>query len=558
VWWTASAAAQLFTGSPATFTRADTLRGMLTPPRACYDVRSYVLDVRIDPAAQSIAGSTTMRFDVVADTRRMQVDLFRNMRTDGMVLDGTMPVRWTREEDALFVELPRLLRSGEHHELVIAYSGSPRAAKRAPWDGGFVWTADSTGHPWVAVACQGTGASLWWPNKDHQSDEPDSMLIRVTVPPGLMDVSNGRLRGVTTLADGWSRYDWFVSSPINNYCVTVNVGRFAHFTDLFAGEDSLTLDYYVLPENLERARRQFAQVKPMLESFEYWFGPYPFARDGFKLVESPHLGMEHQSAIAYGNGYRNGYRGTSSSAYGLLFDFIIVHESAHEWWGNSVTARDPADMWIHESFGAYAEALYLERQLGAAAALDYVVSRRTRVRNDAPIAGPPNVNREGSSDMYDKGQLVLNTLRHAMHNDSLWRATLRALQREYRHRTVSREDIVGCINRTSGVDWTPFFDQYLGYRTLPRLELSITRSGSETSLRYRWRADVATFDMPVRLDLVAGRDVWLRPTSAWTVAALGDVQPEEIHLPEREFYCDVSLDVTHLLPGERGLDRKKK
>jgi aminopeptidase N len=410
----------------------------------------------------------------------------------------------------------------------------------------------------VAVACQGTGASLWWPNKDHQSDEPDSMLIRVTVPPGLMDVSNGRLRGVTTLADGWSRYDWFVSSPINNYCVTVNVGRFAHFTDLFAGEDSLTLDYYVLPENLERARRQFAQVKPMLESFEYWFGPYPFARDGFKLVESPHLGMEHQSAIAYGNGYRNGYRGTSSSAYGLLFDFIIVHESAHEWWGNSVTARDPADMWIHESFGAYAEALYLERQLGAAAALDYVVSRRTRVRNDAPIAGPPNVNREGSSDMYDKGQLVLNTLRHAMHNDSLWRATLRALQREYRHRTVSREDIVGCINRTSGVDWTPFFDQYLGYRTLPRLELSITRSGSETSLRYRWRADVATFDMPVRLDLGAGRDVWLRPTSAWTVAALGDVQPEEIHLPEREFYCDVSLDVTHLLPGERGLDRKKK
>jgi aminopeptidase N len=268
--------------------------------------------------------------------------------------------------------------------------------------------------------------------------------------------------------------------------------------------------------------------------------------------------MEHQSAIAYGNGYRNGYRGTSSSAYGLLFDFIIVHESAHEWWGNSVTARDPADMWIHESFGAYAEALYLERQVGAAAALDYVVSRRTRVRNDAPIAGPPNVNREGSSDMYDKGQLVLNTLRHAMHNDSLWRATLRALQREYRHRTVSREDIVGCINRTSGVDWTPFFDQYLGYRTLPRLELSITRSGSETSLRYRWRADVATFDMPVRLDLGAGRDVWLRPTSAWTVAALGDVQPEEIHLPEREFYCDVSLDVTHLLPGERGLDRRKK
>lgn len=400
-------------------TRADTLRGALSPERTCYDVRWYHLDVTIDPSTKRIDGSTTIRFTGVQESQRLQVDLFANMDLKAITLDGGASLPFTREFGAVFVSLPRPLKPGETHDLIVEYGGEPRVAPRAPWDGGFIWTKDSSGNPWVAVTCQGTGASLWWPTKDHQADEPDSMLITVNVPPGLEDVSNGRLRSVTRLPGGWMRYEWAVTYPINNYDVTVNVGKFAHFADMYYGADTLTLDYCVLPEHLEAAQRQFQQVKPMLACFERDFGPYPFPRDGYKLVESPHLGMEHQTAVAYGNGFHNGYRRTSSSRYGLMFDFIIVHESAHEWWGNSVTSKDIADMWIHESFGAHAEALFVECSWGYNAMLDYVNSKKGQVGNRSPIIGMYGVNNKGSGDMYPKGSLMLHTFRGVLDRKSV-------------------------------------------------------------------------------------------------------------------------------------------
>jgi aminopeptidase N len=523
------------------FTRADTLRGMLRPERTCYDVRWYDLDVRIDPERRFISGTNTIRFTVLEPSRRLQVDLFENMTLESAALDGGAPLRFTRECNAVFIVPEETLHPGTIHDLLLRYSGTPRVAKNPPWDGGLIWTKDSSGNPWVAVACQGTGASLWWPNKDHQSDKADSMRIRVTVPPGLEDVSNGRLREVTTLPDGWRRYDWAVTYPISNYCVTVNVGKFAHFGETYAGTDTLTLDYYVLPRDLEKAQKQFAQVKPMIACYEKYFGRYPFYRDGYKLVESPHLGMEHQSAVAYGNGFRQGYRGTSSSAWGVMFDFIIIHESAHEWWGNSVTAKDIADMWIHESFGAHAEALYVECMFGRQAMLDYVNSKKTHVGNRRPILGAYNVNNEGSGDMYPKGSLMLNTFRGVLDNDSLWFALIRGMATEFRYRTISTEDVVAFINRATGTDYTYFFDQYLRYPGLPKLEVVLTVKTGALTCRYRWRADVKDFHMPVRVTTSPGTYAFIRPTTDWQTMDLGIMDPKQFRFADEWFYIDTQI-----------------
>lgn len=387
------------------FTRADSLRGFLSPLRSCYDVTYYHLDIAVDPDSQSVQGSNTVRFNVVTAFNKMQVDLFANMHVDSIKYeDGTL-LKYSRQFCAVFIDMPKELEQNMTHQIVFYYSGKPQVAVNPPWDGGFIWKKDKQGNPWVMVTCQGTGASLWWPNKDHQSDEPDSMLLSVTIPKGMEDISNGRLRSKVELPNGRTQYNWFISYPINNYDVTVNIGKYAHFDDVYTSRDGskLTLDYYVMPENLQKAEKQFKQVKTMLACYEKYFGKYPFYRDGYKLIESSHNGMEHQSAIAYGNHYRLGYEGRASSAVGSRFDFIIIHESAHEWWGNSVTSKDIADMWIHESFGAYAEALYVEYNWGHKAALEYINAKKQNVRNEEPIIGPYNVNHEGSSDMYDKG-----------------------------------------------------------------------------------------------------------------------------------------------------------
>jgi aminopeptidase N len=530
------------------FTRADTLRGALSPERTCYDITYYHLDVRIDPADSSIQGSNAVTFRVVVPFRRMQLDLFDNLKIERIMLDAAKnPLTFTREFNAVFVDVPEgSMQTGGLHTLKVFYAGKPLVAKRPPWLGGFSWEKDSTGNPWVVVTCQGTGASCWWPNKDHQADEPDSMTISVTVPPGLMDISNGRLRATTPLPDGWTRFDWFVSYPINNYCVTINVGKYAHFSDSYAATPPLTLDYYVLPQNLDRARKQFEQVKGMMTVFEKYFGPYPFPRDGYKLVECPHTGMEHQSAVAYGNRYLGGYRGKAPSEAGLKFDFIIIHESAHEWWGNSVTSKDVADMWIHESFGAYAEALYVEELSGYQEALKYVNGKKPGVGNREPIIGVYEVNKEGSGDMYNKGQLMLNTLRHVINNDSLWTAILRGIQSTFRCQTVTTEDIVRYVNTATGTDYRYFFDQYLRYPALPVLEVNVSKKGEDVTARYRWKTDVKEFRMPVKVTLEKGKIDWIRPTTSWQMTNLKGIEPPEFKVAEDLFYVGLKLGWVYL------------
>ncbi len=532
-----------------TFTRADTLRGMLTPLRSCYDVTFYHLSIKVDTATRAIGGFTSIRFAVVNDFDVMQIDLFENMTIEKIVLDGEAGLSFERELTAVYVHIPRQLKRGTVHVMTIQYSGVPMEAKRPPWAGGFTWARDGHGNPWIAVTCQGTGASLWWPNKDHQSDEPDSMLISVTVPSNLMDVSNGRLRKKENLGNGWTRYDWFVSYPINNYNVTLNIGAFAHFSDVYiSGTDTLTLDYYVLPENLEKAQQQFAQVKPMMQCFEKYFGPYPFIRDGYKLIEAPHTGMEHQSAVAYGNHYLQGYRGNASSEVGLMFDFIIVHETAHEWWGNSVTSNDIADMWIHESFGAYAEALYVECLFGYDKAMSYVNGKKSNVLNDRPIIGTHGVHHRGSGDMYDKGQLVLNTLRHAINNDSVWWDILKTIQQRFRYKSIDGDDIFTLVNAKTKQDWGYFFEQYLKRTNPPTLEAEITKKGPAGTLRYRWRADVEDFRMPIRITGGRGVSLLINPTTTWQTMRVDRLAPEQFRVVEDQFYVDTKIRIKYVDP----------
>jgi aminopeptidase N len=530
------------------FTRADSLRGMWSAERSCYDITYYDLDIRVDPAEQWVGGSNTIRFQAVEPFETLQIDLFDNMEIEEITLDGSSPLKYEREYGAVFVRMPRRLAKDSMHDLRVSYSGNPIVAKRPPWDGGFTWTEDQEGNPWVAVTCQGTGASLWWPNKDHQADEPDSMMIRIAVPPGLENISNGRLRQVVDLPDGWRRFDWFVSYPINNYNVTVNIGKYAHFREEYHGQSVLTLDYYVKPYNLEKAKVQFEQVKPMMECFESKFGPYPFPRDGYKLIESPHLGMEHQSAVAYGNDFLQGYHGRGSSAVGVKFDFIIIHESAHEWWGNSVTSKDIADMWIHESFGAYSEAVYVECLFGYEEAMIYVNGKRQNVRNQSPIVGTYGVNKRGAGDMYDKGQLVLNTLRHVIDNDSLWYEILKALATKFRYQTINAKDVFELINFITGSDLTYFFDQYFRFAKIPTFQVSISQKGDLTTIRHRWVADIQGFRMPLKVQIGGGDYSLLHPTQEWQALTVNNLDPMDFRIASDRFYCDVKKTVSYVDP----------
>lgn len=533
-----------------TFTRADTLRGMLTSLRTCYDVTYYHLDVKVDPETKTIAGSNTIQFKVVSNFDKMQIDLVEKMKID-KIMFGDKSLSYEREHGAVFVQFPEKFETGNLHSIRVFYSGKPQKASRPPWDGGFVWSKDENNNPWVAVTVQGDGAYLWWPNKEHQSDEPDSMLLSVTVPEGLMNISNGRLRKKTELPEGWTRWDWFMSYPINNYNVTLNIGKYAHFDDIYVNEDgdTLTLDYYVMPYNLDKAKKQFQEVKPMLACFEKLFGKFPFYKDGYKMVESPHLGMEHQTAIAYGNKFRYGYKGKGSSEVGITFDFIIIHESAHEWWGNSVTSKDIADMWIHESFGAYSEALYVECIHGYEAGLQYQNGKKQDVRNDRPIIGTYDVNHQGSGDMYPKGSLFLNTLRHVIDNDSLWFEVIHGIASEFKYQTITTNDIVEFVNLKTGKDFSYLFEQYLKNINIPELEITVTKKGNKVTARYRWEADVADFKMPIKVTTSRGKFEFIYPTHSWQTTELGDIHPDEFKVAEDLFYVDVKLRRVYLQEG---------
>jgi aminopeptidase N len=502
------------------FTRADSLRGSNGQDRSWWDVTYYDLEVRVDPSDSTIAGTNRITYDVVAPgTGRLQIDLQPPLTLDAVTMDErTLSV--THDGNAHFAAVAIDQHVGERHTVVAHFSGRPTIAARPPWDGGFIWAEQADGRPWVATANQGLGASVWWPNKDFQGEEPDSQRVALTVPEGLMDVSNGRLRSVRQNGDGTVTWEWFVSSPINNYAIAVNVGSFAHGRETYHGlEGPLSLDFYPLVENQAAARVQWTQTQPMMRCFEEWFGPYPWYEDGFKMIESPHLGMEHQSAIAYGNGYQNGYLGTdlSGTGQGDDWDFIIIHETAHEWWGNNLTTEDVADMWVHESFAAYAENLYVECLRGSAeAGAEYVIGTRAQVVNDRPVVGAYGVQNQGSGDMYYKGGNMLHTIRQLVGDDARWRAVLRGLNHDFRHSIVTGAQVEAYISRHTGLDLERVFEQYLRSTTIPALEWRL----DGTELSFRWAEAVPGFDMPIPVELNRGAVLTLSATDRWRTVAV--------------------------------------
>lgn len=500
------------------FTRQDTLRGTLGPERAWWDVTYYDLAIRVFPETKSIEGTNVIHYRVTGAPGRMQIDLQQPMELKKAVQDDN-ELTFTREGNAFFIDMPASQTKGQIKKIALTFGGKPREAKNAPWDGGIVWKTDSLNRPWIASACQGLGASVFWPNKDHQSEEPDSMQIAVTVPAGLTNVSNGRLRAQQNTADGARTFTWFVANPINNYNVALNIGHYAHFTDSFKGEaGTLPLDFWVLDYHLPIAKQHFGVVKPMMQCFEHWFGPYPFYTDMYKLVETPHLGMEHQSAVAYGNQYKMGYRGKdlSGSGWGLKWDFIIIHETGHEWFGNNITTKDIADMWVHESFTNYSETLFTECRYGKAAGNAYLQGIRNNIANDVPIIGPYGVNTEGSGDMYYKGANMVHTIRQIVNNDEKFRQILRGLNKTFWHQTVTTQQVEEFINEKTGINFDKVFDQYLRHTQPPVFEYSVTGG----QLKYRWVADVKGFDMPVRVNAGTGKPILLQPTAEWKTMPL--------------------------------------
>lgn len=486
-----------------TTTRKDSLQGGLRPERTCFDVLHYDLNIKVNPEEKSVVGYNNITFKVINTTSKIQLDLFANMQIDSIVFNSKK-LNYKREFNAVFIDFPTTLIKGtETQNLTFYYSGKPIIAKNAPWDGGFVFTKDKQGKPWIGVACQGTGASLWYPVKDSQSDEPDfGATIKVAVPNGLMNVSNGRFMGSIPLFEngiknGYTRWDWEVKNPINTYSITVNIGDYVNIHENYKGLD---LDYYVLRENEAAARMHFEEVKPMMDCFQSKFGPYPFSDDGYKLVETPYLGMEHQSAVAYGNKYIKGYLGNdrSGTGIGLLFDYIIIHESGHEWFGNSVTSKDIADMWIHEGFTCYTENVYVECQYGYEKGQQYVNGCKRNIDNLSPIIGTYGVNKEGSTDMYEKGALFLNTLRHIVNNDEKWWKILLKYSETFRHKIINTETVVSFFNTETGMNLTPVFNQYLRHKNIPELLVSMDK---KRHLVLKWKTDEPNFVMPVEVEI---------------------------------------------------------
>ncbi|HEX7494696.1 MAG TPA: M1 family metallopeptidase [Bacteroidales bacterium] len=520
------------------FTHQDTLRGSITPERAWWDLRYYHLDIKVNPLDSSIYGTNTVTYTVLKPATLMQIDLQEPLSLT-KAEQNNRNLNFKREGNVYWIELAEKQEQGKSCSVVLTYGGKPRVSTRPPWVGGITWKKDKNGLPFIASACQGDGASLWWPCKDHMYDEPDSMLISVNVPENLMDVSNGRLRSVVNQKNKTKTYNWFVANPINNYGVNINIGDYVHFSETYNGEKgTLDCDYYVLKEDLDKARLQFKQVPLMLAAFEHWFGPYPFYEDGYKLVEVPYLGMEHQSSVTYGNGFKNGYRGTdlSNTGWGLKFDFIIIHESAHEWFANSITYEDIADMWVHESFGNYAENLYVEYYYGKEAGSEYVLGTRANILNDGPITGFYDVNNEGSHDMYYKGGNMLHTLRQIVNDDEKWRDILRGLNTEFYHKVVKGSQIENFLSEKTVINLKPFFDQYLRDERIPVFEYFVKGN----NLTFRWNNCVAGFNMPLKV-LISGKEKSIYPKTGFITIKL-DIENAVIKV-DPEYYI-ATLNMT--------------
>ena len=513
----------------AQFTHADTLRGSVGPGRDWWKALKYDLHVKFSIQDSTISGFNVIYYKVLKNAHTMQIDLQEPLTIDSIFLVAYIPLKFdigdpehinspkqritsiTRDGNAYFIEFPFQFQMNSTHNLIIYYHGKPHVAIRPPWDGGLIWKKDQNGNPWVSIACQGTGASIWYPCKDHQSDKPDSASLHITAPSDLVSVSNGRLRNIRDNKNGTTTYTWAVVNPINNYCLIPYIGKYVNFSEVYPGEKgNLDMNYWVLDYNLEKAKVQFKDAPKMMKAFEYWFGPYPFYEDGYKLVDAPHLGMEHQSATAYGNGYQNGYHGRdlSETGWGMKWDFIIVHESGHEWFANNITSKDIADMWIHEGFTNYSETLFTEYYWGKEAGDAYVEGIRKLIKNDKPIIGPYNVNTEGSGDMYYKSGNMLHTIRQIINNDDKFRNILRGLNKTFYHSTVTTSQIENYINTQSGIDFSKVFDEYLRTTKIPTLEYKIKNG----SLIYKWSNVVKGFHMPVKVMLTKDVYSFIYPT----------------------------------------------
>ena len=528
--------------TPKPPTHADILRGEYGRYRANNDLLSYNLDIRVDPEKKFVSGENTIRFKMLKDDTRIQLDLYDNLRIDKILFQRSeirgqrsdsksTELKYERDSGAVFVDFPETLKAGRTYSIDFYYSGTPQTIGRF---GGFTFGKDPAGRPWIFTACEGEGASIWWPNKDQWKDEVESMKISVAIPNNLTDVSNGKFIGKTDLGDGYTRWDWLVQYPINNYDVSLNIGNYVHFDDRLG---DLSLDFWALPEDLEKAKKQFAQARGMLEAYQHYFGEYPFKKDGYKLIQAPYAGMEHQSAVTYGNHFANGYLERDWTGVGISnrFDFIIIHESGHEWFGNSITAADRSDMWIHEGWTTYLECLYVEYMYGKDDGLKYTNAYKLKVRNQQPIIAQRGVNATPPQDQYFKGALFINTLRSIVDDDKRWWALLHDFYQHFKYQTIMTEDIVTYFNHQTRMNLTPVFNQYLRHTAVPVLELKFDEASGV--VRYRWQADEPGFAMPVS---VGTKDHWkiIHPTSQWQQLKSG-LKKEDFQVATDLYYVEV-------------------
>jgi len=493
------------TPTPPGPTHADILRGEYGKYRANNDLLAYDLTIKVDPSRNYITGTNSIQFKMLSDDTRIQLDLYDNLYIDHITM-AKRELKYERDSGAVFVDFPTTLQKGQTYTIAFEYHGTPKTIGRF---GGFTFGKDPKGRPWVFTACEGLGASLWWPNKDQWKDEVNEMWMHVIIPNGLTDVSNGRFLKKRDLGDGFTQWDYHINYPINNYDVSLNIGNYEHWSDKL---DDLTLDFYALPEDLEKAKAQFIQAKGMLKAYQFIFGEYPFKKDGYKLIQVPYSGMEHQSAVTYGNRFANGYLERDWTGVGIStrFDFIIIHESGHEWFGNAVTAADVSDMWIHEGWTTYLECLYVEYRWAHDDYLKYTNALKKKVQNRTPIITHRGTNTEPPQDMYFKGALFLHTLRSVIDDDRKFYALIRDLFQKFKYQTIMTEDIVAFFNDRTGMDLTPVFDQYLRHAAIPVLELKFTTG----MVAYRWKADEPAFSMPIK---VGAKDNWriIKPTTEW-------------------------------------------
>lgn len=502
------------------FTHADTLRGTYGPSRDWWNVLKYDLHVKFNLGDSSISGYNIVSLKVLKKGKELQIDLQQPMILDSILYSANDIIKKKipnirKDGNAYFISADNFSVPHSNYpdvNLYVYYHGKPRVAVRPPWDGGLIMKKDKNNNPFVSLACQGLGASVWYPCKDHQADEPDSAEMHITIPDSLTCIGNGRFRGKINNGDGTATYDWAVTNPINSYNLIPYIGKYAHFSEVYNGElGKLDMDYWVLEYNLDKAKEQFKDAPRMMKAFEHWFGPYPFYADGFKLVEAPHLGMEHQSATAYGNKYQNGYLGKdlSGTGWGLKWDFIIVHESGHEWFANNITSKDIADMWVHEGFTNYSETLFTDYWYGKPAGNEYVIGTRKGIQNDIPIIGPYNVNQEGSGDMYPKAGNMLHTIRQVINNDEKFREILRGLNKTFYHQTVTTKQVEDYMSKQSKIDFSKIFDQYLRTIQIPVLEYKL----DGYKLSYRYTNCVKGFNLPLKIKFKT--EQWIKPTEQW-------------------------------------------